>query len=154
MSEIEYLAGGIELLEAAGPLWEQLNAHHRDQSPHFANEFAQRTFAHRKAELLKKAADSAFRVDLARDPATGRYVGYCISTVDPQRVGEIDSICVELDFRGLGIGDGLIQRALAWMDDQSVQSKVVAVASGNERAFPFYSRYGFFPRITILRQKE
>jgi ribosomal protein S18 acetylase RimI-like enzyme len=154
MIAVEYVAGGIELLDAVGRLWEQLNEHHGDQSPHFADEFARRTFAQRKADLLKKAADATFRVDLARDQAASRFVGYCISTVDQESVGEIDSIYVESGFRGLGIGDGLMQRALAWMDGLGIESKVVAVAFGNEEVFPFYSRYGFFPRTTILKQKE
>jgi len=55
-------------------------------------------------------------------------------------------------FRGLGVGDALMRKALAWMDKQGAVDKIVEVGVGNEQAFGFYSRYGFYPRKTVLKQ--
>ncbi|MGC9397389.1 MAG: GNAT family N-acetyltransferase, partial [Anaerolineae bacterium] len=76
---IAYITGGTELLDAVGPLWKKLNAHHAAQSPHFGEDYAARTYAWRKAGLLKK--DGTLRVELAQDADTENVIGYCISLV-------------------------------------------------------------------------
>jgi ribosomal protein S18 acetylase RimI-like enzyme len=79
-------------------------------------------------------------------------VGYCVSTLNLSKVGEIESIYVDENFRHLGIGDTLIRKALSWMDSKGAISKVVEVGAGNEQVFSFCERYGFFPRKTVLKQ--
>ena len=50
-------------------------------------------------------------------------------------------------------GDGeALEQDLAWLEAQAVQDKTVAVAVGNERAFSFYARFGFYPRLVVLKQ--
>ena len=78
--------------------------------------------------------------------------GYCISSVDKNNTGEIDSIFVLHSCRGLGIGEQLMQKGLQWMDEIGAEKIVVNVAAGNEQAFGFYERYGFYPRRTMLEQ--
>ena len=152
MTTIDYCEGDESLLAAVEPLWNKLNQHHAAHSPHFANWFARRTFIQRRASLCEKPL-TALRVDLAKDAETGQVVGYCLASVSEARIGEIDSLYVEAAYRGMGIGDGLMQRALTWLDGQGVTAKQLAVAVGNEEVFAFYARYGFFPRLTILLQK-
>ncbi|MBN2392523.1 MAG: GNAT family N-acetyltransferase [Anaerolineae bacterium] len=146
---IVYITGSTELLDAIGPLWEELNAQHAAQSPHFGEDYAARTYAWRKAGLLKKDGD--LRVELAQDADTGNVVGYCVSLVTDD-VGVIESIFIDADYREQGIGDALIQHALAWMDEYDVPMKRLVVATGNEQAFGFYVRYGFQPRHVVLQQ--
>jgi ribosomal protein S18 acetylase RimI-like enzyme len=45
-----------------------------------------------------------------------------------------------------------MRRVLAWMDENGTVTKIVEVAAGNEQAFGFYNRYGFFTRKTVLKQ--
>lgn len=146
---IDYITGGMELLDAIGPLWEKLNAHHAERSLHFAADYAVRTYAERKAGLLQKAGD--LYVELARDTATGHDAGYCISLVT-EDAGAVESIFIEADYRGQGIGDTLMRHALDWMGGHNVTMKRVVVATGNEQAFRFYERYGFQPRHIVLQQ--
>ena len=94
------------------------------------------------------------RIDLARDIKTDKLIGYCVSTVNQDKQGEIESIYIEKDYRRRGIGGNFMKKALAWMDGLSVTKRVIGVAAGNEEAFPFYARYGFYPRVTILKQVE
>lgn len=150
---IDYITGGAELLDAVGPLWEKLNAHHAERSPHFASEHLHMTYAARKAYFQTLAQSAELRVDLAQDSETGRYVGYCVSAVTAE-AGVIESIFIEADYRGQGIGDALMQRTLAWMDDRHAPIKRVVVAAGNEEAFGFYARYGFHPRRIVLQQVQ
>ena len=146
---IDYISGGTELLDAVGPLWEKLNAHHAAHSPHFAADYAVRTYAERKAGLLQK--DGNLYVELARDTETGHDVGYCVSLVI-EATGVLESIFIEADYRGQDIGDTLMRHALAWMDGHAVSTKRVIVAAGNEEAFGFYARYGFRPCHIVLQQ--
>jgi len=73
--------------------------------------------------------------------------------VNKEKEGEIESIYVEKDYRLSGIGDGLMSRALAWLDDVTVKQTVLGVAEGNEGVFAFYRRHDFYPRVTILMHK-
>jgi len=148
----EYYSGGVELLDEVGPLWEKLNRHHARLAPAFSDFILKRTFAERKAGLIQKAGPGRLRVDLARVMPDGRLVGYAISTIDEERRGEIDSIYVETDYRGAGVGQALMERALAWMDEQEVHHRFLFVRVGNEAALGFYRRFGFVPATIRLEQ--
>ena len=149
--KISYHFGNEELLDALQPLWEGLNRHHEAVSPHFKDAFHQFSFEYRKQKLLSKIQGGRLRVDLAQAGETK--IGYCISSIDAVGVGEIESIYVEAAWRGQGIGDELMRQALSWLDENKVHTKKVSVAVGNESAYPFYARFGFYPRVTTLKQK-
>jgi ribosomal protein S18 acetylase RimI-like enzyme len=148
---IVYSSGGVELLDAIQPLWEELNQHHALVSFHFASDFQAKTFDGRKAALLNKYTNGEIRIDIAQ--SQGKNVGYLISAINSDGVGEIESIYVDEKFRGQAIGDELMRRGLAWLDKNNVLTKVIDVAVGNERAYDFYGRFGFFPRVVTLKQK-
>ena len=149
---IEFISGGVELINEIQPLWEQLNRHHEVISTHFSKDFRVYKFNERKTKLLKKYAGGQLWVDLAR--FHGQAAGYLISAVTVDGVGEIESIFVAPEFRGQAIGDELMRRALQWLDEQHAHTKLIAVAVGNERAYAFYARFGFYPRVVMLKQKD
>jgi ribosomal protein S18 acetylase RimI-like enzyme len=109
------------------------------------------TFERRRQGLIDKAGGGLL-VDLARDAETNQPVGYCVTTISDERVGEIDSIYVEREYRRHRIADTLMKRALSWLDGHSVLRRVLTVAGGNEQVLEFYARYGFYPRSTVLEQ--
>ena len=148
---IEYTSGSIELLNIIQPLWEKLNQYHEQISPYFKEDFHANTFELRKSKLSRRYGHGQLRVDLAYQ--NDNLVGYCISGIDQDGIGEIESIFIAEEFRGQNVGEALMQHALHWLNDQGVTSKVIDVAVGNERAFKFYARFGFFPRVTKLKQK-
>jgi ribosomal protein S18 acetylase RimI-like enzyme len=152
MTEVHYSYGGSERLDEIGPLWERLNALHVTLCPQFADRFAPGTFADRKKGLLTKARRADLRVDTARTP-DGNLVGYCVSTVDEDRAGEIESIFVEEASRSSGIGTCLMKRATVWMDAQGAEHLRVVVVAGNERAHAFYARAGFHAASAQLVRK-
>ena len=153
-SAINYNSGDQSLLDSLKPLWEALNTHHHNLSVNFKPYYEEMTFKRRKASLLKKAKSAKMQVDVAEEELSGQNIGYCISSVDSFKIGEIYSIFVGVVHRGLGIGDALVRRALAWMEKNGAEEKVVQVAAGNEDAFDFYARYGFLVRKTLLKQVE
>ena len=152
MVNIEFISGGAELLDEIQPLWEKLNQHHEEISSHFSADFRVYKFAERKANLLKKYIDGQLRVELAQ--SQGQTVGYLVGAVTKDGVGEIESIFIATEFRGQGIADELMKLGLSWLDSQGAHTKLIAVAVGNERAYSFYARFGFYPRVVMLKQKD
>lgn len=154
MSQIKYISGDHQLLDRIEPLWEKLNQHHQSISTFFPEAFSEFTFTARKQSLLEAVGTGELYVDIAVEKIIDRDIGYCISTAFPESVGELESIYVEDDFRRLGIAKEMVKRSLEWMDRFEVKEKKVVVAFGNENAFDFYAKFGFYPRSTVLRQKN
>ena len=150
--KIKYSHGNQKILDEIKPLWEGLNEHHLLLSTYFKQYYQTLTFEARKADLLKKAKQTQMRIDLATDKKASQHVGYIVSSIDKTKIAEIDSIFVTPSYRGFGIGDALMKNSLSWMDKKGVVAKIVEVGVGNEQAFGFYSRYGFYPRKTLLKQ--
>jgi ribosomal protein S18 acetylase RimI-like enzyme len=105
-----------------------------------------------RKERFVKDNNLEVKIDLIKDTVKERYVGYCISTVNKDLVGEIDSLFVEKEYREYGLGDKLMNRALEWLNSYNVKTKIIGVAEGNENVLGFYKRYGFYKRRTILEQ--
>ena len=47
-----------------------------------------------------------------------------------------------------------MKKALEWLDKMKVKETIIAVGDGNEEAFKFYEKFGFYPRVTILTKKK
>ncbi|MEL7662354.1 GNAT family N-acetyltransferase [Acetobacterium wieringae] len=152
ITPITYRSGDESLLDDIKELWEALNRHHRDAAVNFKAHYEAFTFAMRKKNLLTKAQNGRLRIEIAVDPKTARNVGYCISRVEISGDAEMESLYVQDDYRGLGLGETLLGNAIAWMDEMGAHTKSVSVAVGNEKAFSFYERFGFYPRKTLLEQ--
>lgn len=152
MDNIVYILGDDRLIDDVRELWQGLRDHHGEKSKHFTEFYSRFSFDNRRTIWTKKAQNGHLRVEIAFDNASQKRVGYCISSVNNEGNGEVESIYILPGHRGLGIGEELMQKALQWMDDMEVPKKTVAVAAGNEQAFGFYERFGFYPRKTILIQ--
>lgn len=149
---IKYVHGNQNMLDEIRALWEALNRCMYERSTYFKQHFAGMNFQKRKAELLEKATCGLLRVDLAVDEATGKTIGYLVSSLDSNKTGTVESIFINEEYRGIGIGDSLMRKVLAWMDQNGAETKVLEVTVGNEQAYGFYGRYGFLPRQTLLKQ--
>lgn len=147
---IKYSVTDEQGIDIVARLWKKLNEHHGKISRYFGYDYSDRRWINRKNELLHDADGGKLRIDLAKDADNGRVVGYCISSVKRDGLGEIDSIFVESDYRRNGIGDALINSVLNWLTGQKVKKVIVQVLVGNEEVYPFYNRHGFLPKTTIL----
>jgi diamine N-acetyltransferase len=153
MINVTYVSGNARMIDKIKPLWEELNIQHLSYSPYFKDYYKALTFEDRKrAILLRAGLKGDVRVDLACDGE--QLVGYCVSSIDRQLTGEIDSIFVTLPNRGQGIGTTLVDKTLEWLKNKSARKIIVSVAVGNEQAYVFYEQFGFYPRRTLLEQKK
>ncbi|AUG57317.1 GNAT family N-acetyltransferase [Acetivibrio saccincola] len=151
MLNISYIEGGRELLEEVRPLWIKKRKYHKEKSTYFPHKFAQMTFDGRTEEMLEK---SEIRVVIAKDREKDKYVGFCISTIDEKRLGMIESIFIEEEYRRNRIAENLMNLSLKWMDEKGVKNKRLNVAIGNEEVLNFYKRFNFKPFLIILEQKN
>jgi len=138
-------------LDITRPLWEKLNAMHLDDSRYFKEHFRSFTFEKRTAAFREKSDDDILIQVVLRD--NGLAVGYCISTVDGVS-GELDSLYLEEEYRSRGIGRIMVEACIAWFNDKKCSRVVVAIADGHESVFPFYRKFGFYPRLTYLQLKD
>ncbi len=152
MHAVLYRTTGFSEIDLIQPLWEQLNEHHHARARQFRTHYEEMTFDNRRAYFEKIHRAGTLRIDLATDPATGMNIGYCISSISPENAGEVESLFVDPAYRSEGIGSALMTRCLAWMDSTGTARKRVSVGNGNEDAWVFYRKFGFFPRMTVLEQ--
>jgi ribosomal protein S18 acetylase RimI-like enzyme len=142
------LAGGAELLDEVGPLWQELRRHHAELAPQWSVDLQSLSFADRKAEFLNKSPGGLLVLLARRDDLT---IGYCVCTISADRHGDIDSIYVSADYRSQGVGRRLISRAMTWLCEQKVKSINLDVLIGNERALKLYESLGFRTRTLRMR---
>ncbi len=132
------------------PLWNSLRLMHLALSSHFKEYFAQQTFE-RRCRKFRSLPEEHVHIAAAEDES-GALVGYCICSVRDE-TGELDSIYVEPEYRGRGVGRNLAESGLAWLKQKGCRYIDVLVAEGNEAALPFYEKLGFCVRGTVLRLK-
>jgi GNAT superfamily N-acetyltransferase len=86
----------------------------------------------------------------------GAPVGYLVgrirppSSVRPVLVAELESMYVQPRFRGLGLGQGLVERFLGWARANRTTRAAVVAYAANQRAISFYRRVGFEPKSLSL----
>ncbi len=153
MKEVEYISGGVQLFDRLKELWQELNDHHISVSTYFSADFSRFYFETRMSSLEQKLKEEDLRIEIAVNTRSSTDMGYCISSIDSGKLGEIDSIYIKPEFRNFGIASELMTRAIRWLDSKKVEEKNIGVVYGNEQTFKFYSKFGFLPRITLLRQK-
>ena len=151
MADVHFVEGSAELLDNVGILWRKLNRHHQTISTHFRDSIALMTFEQRRASWLKRTESGQLRIDIAvlREPEEP--IGYCVTTIDND-MGEIESLFIEEAYRKIGLGSVFMERALNWLEQNSITKKRLNVAVGNEQVLNFYRKFGFQPRAIILEQ--
>jgi len=139
------------------PLWVQLNLLHMEESPHFKEHFHRQTFSMRLQTWQTYADEDFLCLTVWPDDTTGPHapLGYCISgvktlPVNGQRCGEIESLFLSSAVRGKGLGDQLMTKSLAWLQEKNCQRIQVTVAYGHESMLDFYARFGLYPRLIQL----
>jgi len=139
-------------LDLIQTLWEKLNKLHTELSPNFKERHKKMTWEDRKQNILKYAQE--LFLCYVEGINLKRIIGYCITTIDCESVGEIDSAYIDDKYRKLGIGKKLISEFINWVNKKEVKTQKIMVADGNENVLEYYSKFGFFPIHIILQKSE
>ncbi len=142
----------ISRIELIKPLWEKLNQIHYRDSIYFKDSYIKFTFEKRIEKFLNMNEDDIFIEAVITDDNT--IIGFCITTISGDKTGEIESICIEEQYRRKKIGEKLIKNSLQWLKNKKASTVGLAVSYGHESVLPFYEKFGFYPRTTRLEQKE
>lgn len=151
MDNFEFVNGGTELLYLVEPLWKKLNKQHEKVSTCFQHRFRNMSFETRKNKFVSKST-RAVNIDLIKKNEL--YIGYCVSTINEDEIGEIDSLFIDEKYRKWGLGDKLMTNGLKWLNSNNVKTKIISVAEGNEEVLEFYKKYNFYKRSIILQQTQ
>ena len=143
---MKIISVGLNEISIIKSLWEGLNAHHLSMSNKFKDFYTAFTFEDRIASLKKR---DDLVVYVAQDGTQS--IGYCIVSIYGA-IGELDSIFVQPEHRGKGIGTELVTHSLKWLEGQSIETIRVAIAEGNESALGFYRRFGFTERMVLMQR--
>ena len=141
MRDFNITTGSSELLDRVAPLWEELNTFHVGTGKAFFGDLSERSFDTRKTQLIKSAVKMHVLIASVKND-----VGYCVSTIDNEGVGEIDSLYIKREYRSKGLGKRMVEASLHWLNENNVKKKVVVVLEGNAEALEFYQSLGFLPR--------
>lgn len=142
MTPVEYVLTDVSALESIRPLWNQLNEHNLRESRYFRAHYEHGSFDDRKTWFENLARNGSLRVEIARDPDLAWDIGYCISSMNSGKPGEIESIFVLEAYRNRAIGSTLVNNSLMWMGDCGAARIRVSIADGNESASAFYKKPG------------
>lgn len=161
-SQVDFRRGSLADLPLLERLWMSVHHHHAEVMPDLAPYVAdQQTWAVRSqlyAGLLAKP-DTV----LLLAGADGTVIGYGLAHVMPasdtwvadtwqtgDRIGEIESLAVQPDYRGQGVGSRLLTALSAELAAAGVLDLVLGVLPGNAAAMRLYQRHGFQPTWTYL----
>jgi ribosomal protein S18 acetylase RimI-like enzyme len=153
MPQITYTTTDGKELELITPLREKIRQYHVERSTYFKERITEISVEEANKQLRAKASGGIL-LDLVRDGDTGNLVGYCLTSINEERRGEIVSIYLEPGYRRQRIGYKLMERALDWMDKHGVKRKMLSIGAGNEEVVDFYRNFNFEVRSIIMEQVE
>lgn len=131
-------------------LWEKLNELHYEDSVYFEDHYASFTFEERKQAMLAHD-DSNLKITVVKDGP--RFLGYCVSSVSEEN-GEIESLYLEDELRGRGIGRRLVTAHGDWMKGRGCARIRAAVSFGHDSATEFYHAMGFYERLVYFELRD
>lgn len=132
-------------------LWEKNRSYHENLSEDFGYIYTNIVFEERITHLDMFDNDQ-IKITVAENLSTKEIVGYCISTIK-ENEGETQSLHVEENKRGLGIGKNLMYSHLEWMKNKGCTNIIITVAFENKNTIGFYKTLGFKENTIEMRLK-
>jgi ribosomal protein S18 acetylase RimI-like enzyme len=72
-------------------------------------------------------------------------MGYCIVSISANNNGKIELIGVSELYRGIGVGDALVNLSIKWFQERGVENVSVATQGSNLSAIRLYTKSKFLP---------
>jgi ribosomal protein S18 acetylase RimI-like enzyme len=138
-----------EEIEVIKNLWEKNRQYHEDSSEYFKESYGFISFDQRMKALGVFSKES-MKITVAK--INDEYIGYCISTIIHEK-GEIQSLHVDENNRGNGIGKKLVIKHIEWMNEKNCKVIGVTVSQENEATKWFYRKLEFYPNTLYMQLK-
>ncbi|MBN2259222.1 MAG: GNAT family N-acetyltransferase [Clostridiales bacterium] len=133
--------------------WEKLTKHHESVSNYFSDYFSDYPFSVREEKLRKHGKNGMTKIDLIIDDSNNQTYGHCISIIDSDGKGELESLYVSNHLRGKRFGKSLVERAIIWFEEHQINEFNIEVAVGNEEVLQFYEQFGYQPFSYNLKKR-
>ena len=150
MNKFQFKEGSSELLDFCDSLWELFITNQAENAGEMSLGVEEYIRSLQDEGLVKKTKDGKLYVQLVYVDKKQEPIGFCITSLTKDRVGEIEAIYVFERYQGNKLGGKLLQKAMVWMEKEQAIEQRLVVATGNEKVFDFYAKYGFFPGYTTL----
>jgi diamine N-acetyltransferase len=150
MNSFQFKEGSSELLASCGILWELFISNQAESAGEMSVGVESYIRSLRDDGLLQKTQDGKLQVQLVFVDDEEEPIGFCVTSLTQERVGEVEALFVVDRYQGNKLGGQLFQNALAWMEKEGATEQRLVVAVGNENVFDFYAKYGFFPGYSTL----
>ena len=159
MGEVRIARGGLERVGDLEQLWRALHEHHRSVAtpvPGAPWRETDDSWPRRRTKYARLLSEPDAFVLIAEDGP--RPVAYALVSIhEPaddtndtgDRWAELQSLSVLPEYRGGGLGTGLLGRVHAEIRPLGVRTMLIGVADGNDDAMRFYRRHGYTPWVTF-----
>lgn len=148
---MEYKEYRLEEVYEIKELWQQLISHLEKNSTYYKSFFQTRVFDERIQPYIDKVRHGKYQIIIVHD--NNEKIGYIISSITKENLGEIDSIFVNPKYRSKKLGDTLMKKALNFFENNDCESIVLGVSEGNEEVIKFYQKYGFKMKRYIMSKE-
>lgn len=149
---ITYKEIDLEKYNTIEPLWKELIIFLQSKSKLHKDEYNHKTFEGRMKGYYEKTKYGYSRLIIAEDQ--GKDIAYCLSSITKDLIGEIDSLYIKPQYRGMHTGDYLIQDAFSFFDQHNTIQDIVMASEGNEAVLSYYEKQGFEMRYYTLTRKK
>jgi diamine N-acetyltransferase len=141
----------IEKINCIKNLWYKLNKMHYEDSIYFEDHFESFTFEDR-IEKFKNTNRENLKITIIKED--NRFLGYCISDIEKD-IGEIESIFIEEELRGRGLGKKIMLDHMNWLKESGCKRIRVSVSYGHEKAVQkIYQSMGLYERLIVFELKN
>jgi ribosomal protein S18 acetylase RimI-like enzyme len=150
MNSFQFREGSSELLPFCNNLWDSFIHNQTRNAGDVAEGIADYLKSMRDGDLLAKAAAGKLHIQLVDLGDINQPIGFCLTSLSPNGIGEIEALSVLEEYQGNRLGTKLMQTALLWLKANNVVEKRLKVVVGNEAIFSFYQKFQFYPVYTGL----
>lgn len=150
MNVYNFVEGNVELLNQCQALWELFISNQIENAGNISIGVEEYIRSFKDGGLLRKTQGGKLYVQLIFVKDRREPIGFCITSLTKELVGEVEALYVMDRYQGNKLGGQLFKNALAWMKNQGVIEEKLIVVTGNEKVYNFYAKYGFFPAYSTL----
>jgi len=126
--------------------WEALHVEHQALDRLMGRIPVEKSWNQRRDDLIAKAD-----IVLFETIGHSHVIGYCLTTISSECIGEIDSLYLSPEYRGRGYGRVLFQRSLSWLAQYGITTPQLWVHPANFAAIRFYWSFGFYTQPFMER---
>lgn len=158
---VSYKRVAIDHIDVLKPLWISLHKHHAEVAPQLGSiRSKEASWSTRRSEYLEWFEKPSTFIILAE--LEKQFIGYTFVRVREgksatwnvsQQIGEIETLSILPEYRGYGVGVGLLNYAYTELKKANVYEVSLGVIATNQAAIRFYEKQGFESILQYMNKR-